>query len=1177
MAVPAATTGQFVHLHVHSEYSMLDGAARVSDLFEEAARMGMPALALTDHGNVYGAYEFWKKGTAAGVKPIIGMEAYVTPGTSRFERTRVRWGAGGEDDVSGGGAFTHMTLLAETTRGMHNLFRMASLASLEGYFYRPRVDRDLLSTYSEGMIATTGCVSGEIPTRLRLGDYAGARRAAGELQDVFGRDSFFCELMDHGLEIERRAHTDLLRLAEDLSMPLLATNDLHYTYAKDAAAHEVLLCVQSGKTLADPNRFKFDAHDFYLKTPQEMRAVWRELPQACDNTLLVAERCEVGFDEGADLLPRFDVPDGHTEETWLRAEVRRGLERRFPGDVPAPYRERADFELSVMAQMGFPGYFLVVADLCRYAREAGIRVGPGRGSATGSLIAYALHITELDPIEHGLLFERFLNPERVSMPDIDLDFDERRRGDMIRYATEKYGEDRVSQIITYSTIKAKAAIKDAARVLGLPYGIGDKITKAMPSPIMGKDVSLAGIFDATHERYGEAREFRALYESDQEVKQVVDTARGLEGLRRQWGVHAAGVILSREPLLDVIPIQRREQDGAIITQFDMGACESLGLLKMDFLGLRNLTVLDDALRHIKDNRGEEFDLETMPLDRPEAYELLCRGDTIGVFQFEGQAMRSLIRSMQPSEFNDIAALNALYRPGPMGMGSHINYVERKHGRQRMDPIHPEFAESIADILAETYGVIVYQEQVMAIAQRVAGYSLGQADLLRRAMGKKKKAILDKEKVPFRDGMRANGYGDGAIDKLWETLIPFADYAFNKSHAAGYGLVSYWTAYLKGRYPAEYMAALLTSVRDDKDKSALYLHECRRMGVKVLPPDVNSSGADFSPVGTDIRYGLAGIRNVGHNVVASICATRRSKGAFSGFADFLAKVEPVVCNKKVIESLIKAGAFDSLGHTRQGLLRIHAEAIDACMDTKRNEAIGQFDLFGGTEPDAVDSGLGLELTIPVTEWDKPMLLAFEREMLGLYVSDHPLLGVEHVIAAAVDCSVAALAGDDRGDGSVVTVGGILSTVVRKVTRRGDSWATATLEDLDGAVEVLFFPACYQACSVLLAEDAVLLVRARLDKREEAPRLIALEVIAPDLSEGPRGPLTITLPANRCTEPVVERLKEVLATHPGTTEVRLALTSAGRSTVLRLDDRLRVTAAPALMADLKQLLGPGCILG
>ncbi|HEX3909026.1 MAG TPA: DNA polymerase III subunit alpha, partial [Mycobacteriales bacterium] len=707
---------------------MLDGAARVKDLFREAARMQMPALAVTDHGNVFGAYDFVSQGEAVGVKPIIGMEAYVTPGTSRFERTKVRWADGGSDDVSGGGAFTHMTLLAETTAGMHNLFRLSSLASLEGQYYKPRIDRELLERYATGIIGTTGCPSGEIQTRLRIGDYDGAKRAAGELQEIFGHESFFCELMDHGLSIERRVHTDLKRLASELSMPLVATNDLHYTFAEDADAHEVLLCVQSGKTMADPNRFKLDGHDYYLKSPQEMRELWRELPEACDNTLAIAERCSMGF-ASRDLMPRVEVPEGETEETWLRREVHAGLEFRYPNGVPDDRRQRAEYELGVIGAMGFPGYFLVVSDLCRHARESGIRVGPGRGSATGALVAYALQITELDPIEHGLIFERFLNPERVSMPDIDLDFDERRRGDMIRYATEKYGADRVSQIITYGTIKAKQAVKDSARVLGHPFVMGDKITKVMPPPVMGKDMPLAGIFDKAHERYGEAGEFRALYDADPEVHKVVDTARGLEGLKRQWGVHAAGVILSREPLLDVVPIIKREQDGAIITQFDMGACESLGLLKMDFLGLRNLTVLDDALRHIKENRGDELVLETMPLDAPEAYEVLCKGDTIGVFQLEGGPMRSLIRSMQPSTFEDVAALIALYRPGPMGMGSHIAYVERKHGRAPMDPVHPELAEALSEILAETYGVIVYQEQVMAIAQKVAGYTLGQADLL----------------------------------------------------------------------------------------------------------------------------------------------------------------------------------------------------------------------------------------------------------------------------------------------------------------------------------------------------------------------------------------------------------------------------------------------------------------
>ena len=1175
-----ASSDSFVHLHVHTEYSMLDGAARLMDLFAETARMGMPALAMTDHGNVFGAYDFVKQATAAGVKPIIGMEAYVTPGTSRFDRTRVRWAEGGEADVSGGGAYTHMTLLAVDEVGLHNLFRLASLASMEGFFYKPRIDRELLSRYATGLVGTTGCPGGEVPTWLRIGDYQRARASAAEFRDIFGPDNFYLELMDHGLEVERTYREQLLRLRDDLRLPPLATNDLHYTYAEDAAAHEVLLCVQSGKTMADPKRFKLDGHDYFLKSPDEMRRVWQELPEACDNTLALAERV-TGYGGALafqDLMPRFEVPDGMTEASFLTQEVERGLARRFPGGVPDTHRKQAEYELGVIIQMGFPGYFLVVGDLCRHAREAGIRVGPGRGSAAGSLVAYALGITELDPVEHRLLFERFLNPERVSMPDIDLDFDERRRGDMIRYATEKYGEDRVSQIITYGTIKAKQAVKDSSRVLGYPFSTGDRITKVMPPPVMGKDIPLAGIFDPEHARYKEATEFRALYEADAEVKRVVDTARGLEGLKRQWGVHAAGVILSREPLLDVIPIQRREQDGAIITQFDMGACESLGLLKMDFLGLRNLTILDDCLANISASRGEDVVLERVPLDDPSAYELLARGDTLGVFQLDGGPMRALLRSMRPTSFEDISAVLALYRPGPMGANAHNEYADRKNGRKPVVPIHPELAEPLAEILDETFGLIVYQEQVMAIAQKVAGYSLGKADLLRRAMGKKKKEILDKEYVPFSEGMKENGYSDGAIKTLWDILVPFSDYAFNRAHTAGYGLVAYWTAYLKANYPAEYMAALLTSVKDDKDKSAVYLNECRKMGIKVLPPDVNSSDANFTTVGTDIRFGLTAVRNVGANVVASIVATRKAKGAFADFSDFLKKVDPVACNKKVVESLIKAGAFDSLGHTRRGLMAVFDQAVESFLAAKKVEATGQFDLFGDSSSggdEVLDAVFAV--AVPDGEWDKMGKLAFEREMLGLYVSDHPLLGVEHVLAAHAESTVGALHTEQVGDGQQIVLAGILSSVLRRVNKAGVPWASAVLEDLEGSVEVLFFPQTYAQVAVNVAEDAIVVVKGRVDRREDVAKLIASDLSVPDLSEGPRGPVVVSLQAARCTPPVVERLKEVLATHPGTTEVQLQLVNGDRRTALRVADGFRVAATPALMGDLKALLGPTCLAG
>ena len=1165
----ASTKDSFVHLHVHTEYSMLDGAARVGDLVQEVARQEMPAIAMTDHGNVFGAFDFYKQATKAGVKPIIGIEAYVAP-ESRFDKKRVQWADGGEDDVSGGGAYTHMTILAENNVGLANLYKLSSLASLEGYYYKPRMDRELISRHADGLIATTGCPGGEIQTRLRMGNYKEALRAASDYRDIFGANNFFLELMDHQIEIETRVKDDLLKLAKELKLPLLATNDLHYTRYEDAAAHAALLCVQSGSTLADPKRFKFDNDEFYLKTPAQMRELFKDIPESCDNTLLIAERCNVTLRENENLLPAFGVPEGETEDSWLRKESVRGLLEKMGDKATEEYRTRLQYELDVMAKMGFPGYFLVVADLVGHAKKVGIRVGPGRGSAAGSLVAYSLGITGLDPIEHGLLFERFLNPERISMPDIDLDFDERRRSEMIRYATEKYGEDRVAQIITYGTIKSKQSLKDATRVLGYPYAIGEKLTKALPPSVMGKDITLSGVFDSQDGRHGEAGEFRQLYESDPDSKRVVDLAKGLEGLKRQWGVHAAGVILSREPLLDVIPIHRREADGAIITQFDMGACEATGLLKMDFLGLRNLSVLDDALLNIKANQNIDVVLEDLPLSDQKTFDLLSRGDTLGVFQLDGGPMRALLRSMSPDSFADISAVIALYRPGPMGENSHNNYADRKNGRKPVEPIHPELSEPLQEILGGTYGLIVYQEQVMAIAQKVAGFTLGRADLLRKAMGKKNKEILDTEYIPFEAGMKENGFSVSAIKRLWEVLIPFSDYAFNRAHSAGYGVVSFWTAYLKANYPTEYMAALLTSVRDDKDKSALYLSECRRMGIKVLPPDVNESDAEYTPRGKDIRFGLAAIRNVGEGVVASVKASRESKGAFTSFGNFLAKVDANVCNKKTIESLIKAGAFDSLEHPRKGLMAIHLEAIDSVIETKRAEAIGQFDLFGG---DSITQVAGVDIDIPATEWDKSTLLTFEREMLGLYVSDHPLLGVEHVLRSHTDMTISQLLEDGPQDG-MVTIGGLITGIQRKVSRQGASWAVVNVEDLEGAIEVLFFSNTYNQYALSLTEDRVVVVRGRFSRTDEQVRFTALEMKMPDFSAAPMGPLLISLPAAQVTPPIVDRIKEILRSHPGKREVHLQVIDQQKSTTLKID--ALVTSSPSLSADLKAILGPDCLV-
>jgi len=1166
----------FVHLHVHSEYSMLDGAARIGELIKAAQGHEMPAVAVTDHGNVFGAYDFWKQATDAGIKPIIGTEAYLTPRTDRRDKTRVRWGDGGGDDVSGSGAYTHMTLLSETTEGMHNLFRLSSRASIEGYYFKPRMDRELLQTYSKGLIATTGCPSGEVQTRLRLGQYDEAVKAAAEFRDIFGRENFFCEIMDHGLGIEKRIMDDLFRLAKDLGLPLVATNDLHYTHAHDAKSHAALLCVQSGSTLDDPNRFKFDADEFYLKTAAEMRHLFRDHPEACDNTLAIAERCDVQFNTSANYMPRFPVPEGENEESWFVKEVEKGLHLRYPNGIPADVRKQADYEVGVISQMGFPGYFLVVADFINWSKENGIRVGPGRGSGAGSMAAYAMKITDLDPLQHGLIFERFLNPDRVSMPDFDVDFDERRRGEVIKYVTEKYGEERVAQIVTYGTIKAKQALKDSGRVLGFPFSMGEKLTKAMPPAVMGKDIPLSGIVDKEHPRYKEAGDIRAIIETDPEARTVFDTALGLENLKRQWGVHAAGVIMSSDPLIDIIPIMKREQDGQIVTQFDYPACESLGLIKMDFLGLRNLTIIDDALDNIEANRGFRPVLEDLALDDQPAYELLSRGDTLGVFQLDGGPMRSLLRLMKPDNFEDISAVIALYRPGPMGANSHTNYALRKNGLQEITPIHPELAEPLKDILETSYGLIIYQEQVMAIAQRVAGFSLGQADILRRAMGKKKKSELDKQYAGFSQGMLDNGYSEAAIKTLWDILLPFSDYAFNKAHSAAYGVLSYWTAYLKAHYPAEYMAALLTSVGDARDKLALYLNECRRMGIKVLPPDVNESIGFFAAVGDDIRFGLGAVRNVGFNVVDAIRAARDEKGRFESFHDFLKKSPLQVANKRTVESLIKAGAFDSLGDTRRALIETHESAVDGAVATKRVEATGQ---AGFNFDDLFDEGERSESTSqvpPRPEWPKSTKLAFEREMLGLYVSDHPLAGLEVPLAKHASTSIADLMSSEHTqDGDTVVVAGLVTSVQHRIAKSsGNQYGMIQVEDFSGEITVMFMGKAYQEFAPGLQADSIAVVRGRVSMRDDGMNLHAFSVFTPDLGQGDEtGPVMISLQDVRATTDTITALGEVLARHRGDTEVRLRLLKGGTARVFEVPHPVRVTAD--FYGELKSLLGPNCL--
>ncbi|MEO3800020.1 DNA polymerase III subunit alpha [Nonomuraea sp. B1E8] len=1177
----------FVHLHVHTEYSMLDGAAKIKPLFKEAARLDMPAIAMSDHGNMFGAYEFQKVAKDSPVKPIIGIEAYVAPG-SRFFKKPVFWGSRAETgvadgeggkDVSGGGRFTHMTMWAKDADGLRNLFRLSSLASVEGYYGKPRMDQELVSQHAAGIIATTGCPSGAVQTRLRLGQYDEAVKVAGEYQEIFGKENYFLELMDHGIDIEREVRADLLRLARQLDIPLLVTNDSHYVTEDQADAHDSLLCVGVGKNKDDPNRFRFNGSGYYLKPADEMYALFSELPEACDNTLLVAEMVGDYSDVFAqvDRMPDYpDVPEGETQESWLRQEVERGLEMRYGAPVPAEVMERYETEMKVIGPMGFSSYFLVVADICRYARDNGIPVGPGRGSATGSIVAYATRITELDPLEHGLLFERFLNPERINPPDVDLDFDDRHRDRMVNYVTDKYGSAMTAQVNTFGTIKAKAAVKDASRILGYPFAVGDKITKAMPPDVMGKGVPLADMFNEDHPRYNEGGEIRALYESDPDVKKVIDTGRGIEGLIRGTGVHAAAVILSSAPLMDLIPLHRRDKDGVIITGFDYPSCEDMGLVKMDFLGLRNLGIIDHAIKIIEQNRGITLDTLTIPLDDAKTYQLMARGDTLGVFQLDGGPMRQLLKLMEPTRFEDIAAVLALYRPGPMAANAHTNYAHRKNARQDIEPIHPELKEALEPILGPTFHLLVYQEQIMAVARELAGYTLGGADLLRRAMGKKKKEILDAEFANFQKGMRGNGYSDDAIQALWDVMLPFSGYAFNKSHTAGYGLVAYWTAYLKANYPAEYMAALLTSVGDDKDKAAVYLAECRKMGIQVLPPDVNDSQLDFVAVGdTQVRFGMGAVRNVGENVVEAIVKARKEKGLYRDFNDFLGKIPLAACNKRVIESLIKAGAFDSLDHPRKGLLMVHEQAVDQVSGIKKQEAHGQDSLFGGLADAGADDAF--TVTVPDTEWDKKTKLDFEREMLGLYVSDHPLAGTERLLARNRDTTIADLLESGRDDRGDVSVCGLVTKVDKRVNKAGNLWAIATVEDMDAAVECLFFPKSYVLYADSLREDSVVAVRGQINNRDGAISIFATDLTLVDVSgvNSDGAPITLLLREERVTPQLLEELRQVLKLHEGKVPLHINLKRpAGKTMVLAVPD-FPVNAEPSFAADVKALLGPEAI--
>jgi DNA polymerase-3 subunit alpha len=1029
------------------------------------------------------------------------------------------------------------------------------------------MDWELLTKYSSGLIATSGCLGGHVLQALKNGKDEEALKTAGRLQEIFGKDNFFIELQDHGIPMQIETNPKLIEIGKKLGAPLLATNDCHYTHREDSAAHDALLCVQTGCTIHDPNRLKFEGHEHYLKTSDEMRWLFREQPTSCDNTLWIAERAKVDIQFNVPVLPNFPIPEGFVDDhaylehlTWLGAKQRWG-EKLAPDVV-----ERVAYELLTIKTMGFSSYFLIVWDLVRYAHEKSIRVGPGRGSAAGCAVAYSLRITDLDPIKYDLLFERFLNPGRRSMPDIDMDFDSRYRDEMIRYASEKYGRDHVAQIITFGTIKARNAVRDAARVLGFPYGLGDKIAKSMPPVVMGRDTPLKYCFEENEQHvdgYRAAAELRTLYESDPDVKTVVDTARGLEGLKRSVGIHAAAVVITKEKLTEYLPIQRKAESGQdanlapIVTQYEMHAVEELGLLKMDILGLRNLDVITDTNKMIQELSNPDFDIDKAPFDDKKSFELLRRGDTIGVFQLESTNIRALVRSMVPTTIDDIAAIVALYRPGPMGANMHNDYADFKNGRKTPKIFHPD----AQDLLGDTQGLMIYQESMMRVAQKFAGYSLEEADDLRKACGKKNRADMKKQRASFEKGCLDRGYGQELGESLFDSIENFADYAFGKSHAYGYAFIAYQTAYLKANYPYEYLSCLLTSVKASYDRAAIFLADARASNITVKTPDINSSGVDFVPVvegdNRVISFGLSAIRNVGEAVVSQIVDHRRANGPFTSFYDFVDRAPIATLNKRTVESLIKAGAFDSLGHPRKGLLLVFESIIENTLSRRRERDQGVMSLFD----QGADSGSSFseQIEIPNINYEKSEQLKIEREMLGLYVSDHPLRGVEGQLRRKVECSLADL--EERNDGAYLTLGGVITVVNRKFTRKGEQMAVLTIEDLQGSVEVNIFPKTYASFGHLIDEDTIITVRGRLDKRDDSRiSFNAQEVKIVEPMRASDMSLHIELTGRSLSQEDIFNLQELLKDHGGQTPVQLHM-PGGKS--LRL--------APEFNVDIDRAIG------
>jgi len=1117
------THADFVHLHLHTQYSLLDGACQLDRLIAKAKEYRMPALAITDHGNLFGAVDFYAQASKEGIKPIIGCELYMAPG-SRFERT--------PQDGQYEGA-NHLTLLCRDLVGYKNLIKLVTAGYLEGFYYKPRIDRELFAQHGQGLVVLSGCLNSEVGHALLDKDEAKAAQIAKFYLDAVGKENYYLEIQDHGLEDQRTMTRGVLPLAKRLGIPVVASNDVHYLNASDHKAHEVLLCVQTGKTLRDADRWRFSSQQFYLKSPLEMQALFSEVPEALRNTIAIAERCNLELTFGKIRLPKYAVPDGYTLDSYLRKLAEEGLRKRY-GEPDAEALDRLNRELEVIKKMGFAGYFLVVWDFISYARSRGIPVGPGRGSAAGSLVAYSLAITNIDPLRYGLLFERFLNPERISMPDMDIDFCDERRDEVIAYVRNKYGAENVSQIITFGTLGAKAVIRDVARAMGMTYAEGDKIAKMVPNTL---NISL-------DEAIKDSAPLKQAIEKQPGVAELIETAKVLEGLTRHASTHAAGVVISSEPLTEHVPLYKGAK-GEITTQYAMTAIEKIGLLKMDFLGLRTLSVIANSVKLIAQSRRVTVDVDTIPHDDPAAFHLLGEAKTFGVFQLESSGMRDLLRQLRPGRIEDVVALVAMYRPGPMEQIP--KFIERKHGRTKVEYEHP----LMEAILKETYGIMVYQEQVMRIASDLAGFTMGEADILRRAMGKKSPELMAEQRKKFVDGALARGVSEKKADKIFSLMEQFAGYGFNKSHAAAYAIIAYQTAYLKANYPVEFMAALLTSETSDTDKIVKYIEECRTMGIEVLPPDVNESSSDFTVVGDKIRFGLVAVKNVGETAIHSILAARTGEGRFRDLFDFCERVDLRLVNKRVVEALTKCGAFDSLGARRAQLMAVLDKAMEAAASTQRDRARGQGSLLDVLSPTGTAHRPSPAMP-DLPEWDRLQLLATEKETLGFYITGHPLAEYRGLLAKYATTPAEELS--TLQDKATVRVGAIVTAVKEISTKSGDRMAFVTLEDLTGSIEAVVFPDVYRSSMLHLAKDSAVLVKGQVDLAEDgAAKLLVSEVRPLALSGNGGTPLVeVTLGGDAATSEALRRLEGILRAHPGNAALRLHLD---------LPDGKRVTIAPA----------------